>query len=442
MKHVGPGEYEEQPLTGAKGDALAIDIASGTIYGVDPEQAGTDEYNAKLEFGAKIGEGYTDRVQAVAVDDATHHLLTLSEGGQVHAFGPGAVIPDVVLTAPSLAPRSVELRGTVNPDETVITGCEFELVAEGSVPAKQPCEPVLGTGHTPMGVGARFSGLVPNARYTERLAAGNSSGSNSTQPLYIKTAAALPTTNDAPPVVSAVTRTSAVLSGVVNPEHSSTTYHFLFGSSAAYGSATASISAGAELGDRTVVQRIEGLKSGTTYHFAVVAENQAGSSTSVDRSFTTSPPTPPSVSDVTVNGIQPGAASISGNVDADGLPTSYEIDFGSDTSYATRIGGEVAGASQALSLTLLYLEPGTTYHYRVVARNEDGEAASADQTFTTPRYPIVLPEVLPQLALPAIAFPAEKADADAKHKAKKAKPKKKSKPHGKFKAKSKHRKKK
>ena len=34
------------------------------------------------------------------------------------------------------------------------------------------------------------------------------------------------------------------------------------------------------------------------------------------------------------------------------------------------------------------LQPGVTYHYRLVASNEDGASHGADQTFTTQGYPV------------------------------------------------------
>jgi hypothetical protein len=102
---------------------------------------------------------------------------------------------------------------------------------------------------------------------------------------------------------------------------------------------------------------------------------------------------------------------VSGTIDPEGLETSYELDFGTDTTYGTSIYGEAGASAEPieLSVPLKNLAPDATYHYRIVAINSDGRAYGADQTFTTPAYsaPIVLPSALPLLSTPSIAFPVE-----------------------------------
>jgi hypothetical protein len=111
------------------------------------------------------------------------------------------------------------------------------------------------------------------------------------------------TTNLAPPVVSApsvnatpatnLTTTSASLNGVVNPNNADTTYHFEYGLTASYGTATSDAILPASGNSSNVTTALTGLTQGTTYHYRVVATNSAGSAASGDQSFTTGTPPPP-----------------------------------------------------------------------------------------------------------------------------------------------------
>jgi hypothetical protein len=89
---------------------------------------------------------------------------------------------------------------------------------------------------------------------------------------------------------SAITDAGAKLSGSVKPNNQPTTWHFEFGTTTAYGSATAEqgpIPPGS--GTQTVTADIGGLVAGTTYHYRLVATNPAGGTAGKDRTFTTRP---------------------------------------------------------------------------------------------------------------------------------------------------------
>ncbi len=77
--------------------------------------------------------------------------------------------------------------------------------------------------------------------------------------------------------------------------------------------------------------------------------------------------------------------------------TAYRFEYGPTSAYGASIpvpdkdiGNGLEGAA-SVSQQLTGLQPGTTYHYRVVASNALGRTASTDQTFTTlpPQPPIV-----------------------------------------------------
>jgi len=86
---------------------------------------------------------------------------------------------------------------------------------------------------------------------------------------------------------SAVTDTSATLHGSVNPKNQATSYRFQYGTSTAYGSATASRTVSTM--DNTahpVLAKLTGLTPRTTYHYRLVATNATGTTAGGDRTFT------------------------------------------------------------------------------------------------------------------------------------------------------------
>jgi hypothetical protein len=85
-----------------------------------------------------------------------------------------------------------------------------------------------------------------------------------------------------------VTRTSATVTGTVDPNGRTTTYHFRYGTTKSYGSRTPNRTAAADgTGARSVSAGITGLSPGTTYHYQLVATNTAGTSRGADRTFRT-----------------------------------------------------------------------------------------------------------------------------------------------------------
>ncbi len=88
-------------------------------------------------------------------------------------------------------------------------------------------------------------------------------------------------------------------------------------------------------------------------------------------------------SDVTRTG-----ATLNGTIDPTGKATSYRFEYGTTAAYGLQsAGGDVPAGDDPVdvSVPVSGLSAGTTYHYRVVASNEDGDAPpGADRTFSTP----------------------------------------------------------
>src|SRR5215213_3209584 len=100
---------------------------------------------------------------------------------------------------------------------------------------------------------------------------------------------------------SAVTDQSATVSGSADPMGAPTTYHFEYGTTAAYGATTPPVGAGSGIGAIPAGATLVGLAPDTTYHFRSAATNAGGVAHGADQTFTTGSqaPTPPPGGDPT-----------------------------------------------------------------------------------------------------------------------------------------------
>ena len=91
--------------------------------------------------------------------------------------------------------------------------------------------------------------------------------------------------------VSHVGTASATLSAAINPEGSTTTYHFEYGPTASYGTSIPAVDATVGSGSEevTVGQALSSLEAGTLYHYRVVATSTAGTTSGPDRVLKTYP---------------------------------------------------------------------------------------------------------------------------------------------------------
>jgi hypothetical protein len=205
--------------------------------------------------------------------------------------------PGVELSAPSqVDATSMHLSGTVDsgqdgtlPEGVVEGVAYFELSAPGLTTVRSPDQIYTGTVGL-QAIDADVSGLRPNTEYSVKLVAQNSLLSGESTSLSVRTA-------DSPPAVvttvaTDITDSSAVLNGTVVAYGLQTTYVFEYGPTAAYGSkapAGAPGVGGVSFSSRAVRRHIDGLQSGTTYHYRLVATNSAGTTAGADATFTASP---------------------------------------------------------------------------------------------------------------------------------------------------------
>ncbi len=99
-------------------------------------------------------------------------------------------------------------------------------------------------------------------------------------------------------------------------------------------------------------------------------------------------PSEPSLSNVSSFVVEQTTAELIGTIDPGEETTRYHFEYGASTAYGTEVpqfGTEISGAEGPVVVgqELTGLRPGTTYHYRLIAKNATGEAVESDQTFTT-----------------------------------------------------------
>lgn len=210
---------------------------------------------------------------------------------------------------------------------------------------------------------------------------------------------------------SNITRTAASIVGKLDPDGARSEYFLEYGVGephGAPGSPTPVAAIPAEPAGMQVLAPIvlEELAPGTTYHYRLVAINEAGMASGPEATFKTAAAQPPEAVTGEALELTQTAATVTGTVNPNGLPTSYTFAFGTDTSYGTESFGEAGTETgdEREQLILTGLAPGTTYHYRLLAINADGTNAGTDRTFTTPGYQSPLVEPVGR-ALLAFTFP-------------------------------------
>ena len=87
---------------------------------------------------------------------------------------------------------------------------------------------------------------------------------------------------------TSVSSDAVTLSGSVNPNGSTTTCYFEYGTTSSYGSTTSPVSVGAGASAVSKRARLTGLSANTTYDFQLVAKNAGGTTDGGNLSFTTS----------------------------------------------------------------------------------------------------------------------------------------------------------
>jgi hypothetical protein len=390
--------------TAITGTVSAIGGTSATLNGtVNPGGAATDwwfEYGTSTSYGSKTsttagGSGSANVAVSKSLsglEPATtyHYRLVAKNASGTTNGGDGlftTASPPVAVTAAAtgVGPAVATLGGTVNPNGQS-TSWHVEYGTSTSYGTKTGATDA-GSGTSSKAVSTGVSGLAAGKTYHFRLVATSSAGTTlgadatfvTAEPPAVTTAAA-----------SSVGSTSAKLNGKVDPNGRSTTYLFELGTTTGYGTKTSSSSAGSGTNSTNVSKTANGLTSGTTYHFRLVATSDAGTVTGADQVFTTL--SLPAVLTGQATSIGPTSATLGGSVNPNGVSTSWYVEYGTSTSYGSKTSSHGVGsgtASLAVLTTVSNLTPGATYHFRVVGSSSLGTTRGADATFATTGAPSI-----------------------------------------------------
>jgi len=321
----------------------------------------------------------------------TFATLGVTPGTYVWTWGTGAnqnftlkipPAPPTTSPATNVASFSATLNGSVNPNGATTT-VYFQYGPTTSYGSTTPMQ--TQTGNTVRTISANITGLTASTVYHFRIVAHNSAGTtyggDRTFTTLSPTGAPVVTTNPATLIASL----SATLNGSVDPHGLTTTFYFQYGTTTSYGHTT--IMQG-RIGNlyQSVSANISGLSASTTYHFRIVAVNNAGTVYGADRTFTTLSATgAPVVITNPATNVTSSSATLNGTVDPHGLTTTVYFQYGTTTSYGhtTASQSKTGNTYQAVAANISGLSASATYHFRMAATNSAGTVYGGDRAFTT-----------------------------------------------------------
>jgi phosphodiesterase/alkaline phosphatase D-like protein len=260
------------------------------------------------------------------------------------------------------------------------------------------------SGETP-GVYGPAAPLYPGSQYRVCFVTANAFGSQVGPEMAFTTPPTPPTiTSESAPDI---TTTQATLEALINPNLQETSYLFQYATktNGATLENPTTVNGAAplpgELRELSVSAQIAGLDANTTYYYRVLAANATPlTEDGPIQTLLTFPNTPTTGS---TSRVTESTATIMGTVNpgSDGRPaghdTAYYFQYGNDEAYGQQTLSENAGEGPnpiVETAALSGLLPGRTYHYRVVASDENNGTEQfsygQDQTFTTAGTPVVL----------------------------------------------------
>ncbi len=417
--------------------------AGGEAYGITPFAASANTFvnpenqttSCEFEYGttlpsaqvvpcepASLGGKEAQLVTGVfggLTPKTTYHYRIVATNATGTTTGTAGQFTTLTLEAPKIESQSstnvtssgATLEAVVNPNYQETT-YEFEYATNPALTGAKTAagESPLPAEFAELPVSLSIAGLQPETTYYYRAVATNGTAKTDGNPVLSFTTQATPaiTTNPA----QQVTRTTAEVSGTVNPNGLATSWHIAYIDQAGYEAAGGATAANPYAGGRvtanvaltflpeaahkannTYPELLSELTPEMTYHFAVVATNSLGTTIGPDMTFTTSPPTPATVVTGDAVEVTQTSARLIGAVNTQGLPTTVYFEFGNTPALGAPQWTTISPSSEniaAFSLPLQSLQPGTTYYYRASASNVDnagGPNRGAVKSFTTASFP-------------------------------------------------------
>lgn len=296
-------------------------------YSTDPTLATGVKTQA---CAASLGEGGTGASGTATLSgltsNTTYYYRVLATNGsgattdpKIEEFTTATALAPTVTgeTAPATTALTATIEAQVNPSfqETACSVLYWPATAAESAALTLPCTPTgakLGTGNEAVPVTALLENLTPGVVYDYRVIATNATGTSTLgapQTFTTQIAATITTAT-----AGEVAEMTATLTGAtVNPNGSETTYHYSYINQSGYefafangkgfrevnpafnpyqyGANTTDLTAGTGVTPEAIpAVQLTALLPGTTYHYALIATNTAGTTViGPDQTFTTSP---------------------------------------------------------------------------------------------------------------------------------------------------------
>jgi DNA-binding beta-propeller fold protein YncE len=308
----------------------------GSVAPVTPASAGT------------TAEDVSESISGL-LPNTTYYYRLVGEAGSGAKFGSKetfrtlAPAPGVTTgNATNVTQTSATLSGEVNP-EGARTEYSFTYVAasqcfgglanyDGFFCAASPVPNstgVAGAGTTPVQETVSLAGLDPDTTYYYEITATNGTQSSGAPHVLVLA----PGARTLGP--GEVHETSAVVYAALNPPGAETTYQIEYGTTPAYGSASANLETGVTSGYRDVAVELDGLQAGVTYHYRIVASTVGGTVYGQDATFMTTMaepyPVAPTATTGTATNVSANGATVTGVVEPDGWATTYRFEYGATT---------------------------------------------------------------------------------------------------------------
>lgn len=267
------------------------------------------EYGTTTEYGvrtalASAGSGPSPAPVSAVVGSlaagTVYHVRAVAENASGTTYGPDqtfqTTLPPAATTQPAAAVSlvSASLRGAVDPEGQATT-YHFDWGPTSSYGSQVPVSDAsVGSDTAEHALEQALAGLAPDTTYHYRVVASNCGGCGEGT-----TYGADEVFTTAPPpsaqtgAAAAIGRTTATLTGLVDPHGASTDYYFDWGETSAYGrqTPTPAAIAGADNAEHDLSATVQDLLPGTAYHYRIVATNcdgcPAGTSYGADATFTT-----------------------------------------------------------------------------------------------------------------------------------------------------------
>jgi hypothetical protein len=409
-------DLEEPPSRTIDTGSTYVSIDSST------DDAYSDRNNSIARFGSGgqikeiFGAGDFEESPSVAVDGATGtaYVSVLRAGGEAKnevKIYTTAITPDITNVVASTGPTSATVAadiGTAGAGN--VTGCKIQYGTTVEYGGEQSCMPDAGgTPYSgPQHITIDLAGLEKETTYHYRLIATNANGSTRDIDNRFTTHNVADVSTGLP---TEVTQTGVTLNGSFSGNGEAASYLFEWGVNEAYGNQTAAppgASAGSPSGQTNVSAPITGLSvylpESPAYHYRLVVTDGSGATYGPDREFHSAPPFAPQVGEVSASETTATSTMLSAAINPGNGPTVYSFDYGASSAYglSTPISQSIGNdeADHLVSSELTDLDPGTTYHFRIVAANFGGTTHGQDQIFTTPALPTPVPAPGPSPAPP------------------------------------------